>query len=72
MDEFEPVEVYSLNDPETAEIIQNALRSEGIPCEIEGEHQAGLSGILNMRLMVRARDEDRARALIKSHMPEER
>ncbi len=63
----EPVTVYVLNDPYQAEIIQTALRGEGIPCELDGERQAGLSGVLEIGVMVRAQDADRARRLIRRH-----
>lgn len=62
-----PVTVYVLNDPYQAEIIQAALQGEGIPCELDGERQAGLSGILEIGVLVRAQDADRARRLIRRH-----
>jgi hypothetical protein len=63
----DPVTVYTLNDPCQAEIIKAALRSEGISCELDGERQAGLSDILEIGVLVRARDADRARKLIRRH-----
>ena len=67
MDPNELELVYTLNDSNKAEIIKNALEAEGIKCEIENEHQAGLTGIFEVALFVRVADADRARKLIGSH-----
>jgi DNA-binding GntR family transcriptional regulator len=67
MEADDPVTVYTLNDPCQAEIIKGALRHEGISCELDGERQAGLSDILEIGVLVRARDADRARKLIRRH-----
>ena len=66
-DRGEIVTVYTLKDPFKAEIIMNALRGEGIPCELDGEGQAGLSEILDIGILVRAQDADLARGLIEQH-----
>jgi hypothetical protein len=63
----EPVTVYTLNDPYEAEVVRTALRSQGIPCELDGTHQAGLSEVLEIGVLVRARDADRARKFIRRH-----
>ena len=63
----ELVTVYTLKDPYKAEIIKNALRGEGILCELDGEGQAGLSDVLDIGVLVRARDADLARGLIEQH-----
>ena len=71
----EPVVVFSTPQVAEAEILKNMLESEGVQCQLEGEHQAGLTGILEIRGMVRAWDEDKARMLLSkrhshnSHMP---
>jgi hypothetical protein len=67
MEVNDPVTVYTLNDPYQAEIIRAALRGEGICCELDGEHQAGLSDILEIGVLVRARDADRASRIIRRH-----
>ena len=67
MEADDPVTVYTLNDPYQAEVIKEALRGEGILCELDGEHQAGLSEILNIGVLVRTRDADRARKIIQRH-----
>lgn len=71
----EPVIAFSTNQFAEAEILKNMLESEGIQCQLEGEHQAGFTGILEIRGMVRAWDEDKARMLLEkrhshnSHTP---
>ncbi len=64
------VDVYSTNDNNMAEIICGALQAEGIPCQIGGEGQAGLVGIdaLEIKLIVRQEDHDRALAFIQDHL----
>ncbi len=70
LDDDELVEVYRTGDPNTAEIIRNALADEGIASQPEGENQAGLAGISSMavKIFVRAEDHDRARAFIEEHL----
>jgi hypothetical protein len=63
----EPVTVYTLNDPYEAEVVKTALRSQGVHCELDGAHQAGLSEVLEIGVLVRARDADRARKIIRRH-----
>jgi hypothetical protein len=69
MDANELMSVYSTNDPNYAEILRGALHAEGIKCEIEGEHQAGLTGLnmMEIKLLVSAKDFDRARSFIEQH-----
>jgi hypothetical protein len=67
MDSEELVSVYTLNDPGKAEIIKNALVAEGIRCELGGEHQAGLTGLFEIDVLVREVDVDRALKFIESH-----
>ena len=66
-DESDLVTAYTPKDPYKAEIIKNALHGAGIPCELDGEGQAGLSKILDIEVLVRAQDADRARGLIEQH-----
>jgi hypothetical protein len=63
----ELVTAYTLKDPYKAEIIKNALCAEGILCELDGEGQAGLTEVLDIGILVRAQDVDRARKLIEQH-----
>jgi hypothetical protein len=69
----EPVEVYSTNNPNEAEIIRAALAGEGIPSQVTGENQAGLAGLdmLPITIVVRASDYDRAREFIEEHQRNE-
>lgn len=63
------VEVFSTDDANEAEILRGALQSEGIKCEISGKSQAGLTGvgIMEIKLLVREADLDRARAYLEQH-----
>jgi hypothetical protein len=63
------VEFYSTNDINEARILRNALEDEGIRCKIDGEHQAGFTGMdgIAIRLMVLEADVERARAFVEEH-----
>ena len=67
MDPNELVTVYTVTNPVQGEIIKNALEDEQIQCALEGEAQAGLTGVLEIRVMVRAADAERAAELIREH-----
>lgn len=67
MDANEPVEVYTTNHLAEAEVLKNALDSEGIACELDGENQGGFSGVFDVRILVRAWDEERARKVLAAH-----
>ena len=62
MDEL--ITVFTTRDLMEAEMIRMALNEEGIRCEIENEHQAGLTGILEMKVNVLDRDAERAKETI--------
>jgi putative signal transducing protein len=70
VDADEPIEVYSTNNANEAELIRSAIAAEGIPCQVTGENQAGLAGITAwpISIMVRTSDYDRARAFIEDHL----
>ena len=67
IDSTELMEVFSTDNATEAEIACAALRSVGIKCEVVGERQAGLTGIgiMEIKLLVRAQDSDRAHAFLK-------
>lgn len=67
MDAHEFVTVYSVTDVNQAELIKAELQTECITCRLSGENQAGLSGILEIEIMVQAVDADAARRFIKRH-----
>jgi hypothetical protein len=67
MDDLDLVTVYTIKNAANAEIIKNALEAEGIPCRLDNESQAGLTGIFDIAVLVRAADEARARDLILAH-----
>lgn len=62
-------EVYTTANPIEAEIIKGALHDEGIKCAIDGEGQAEMPGvgIMEIKILVRAVDFDRASAFIEEH-----
>ncbi|WP_437226798.1 DUF2007 domain-containing protein [Planctomicrobium sp. SH661] len=63
----ELIPIYQTTDVGRAEIIKAALEEQGIHCAIENAHQAGLSGVLECRLHVLAKDEAFAREFISQH-----
>jgi len=67
----ELVVIHTFSDPNTAEIVANALRDENIFCDVDGEHQAGFTGTgaLAVRLLVRAADRKRAEKVLEGHEP---
>ncbi|MCA9114799.1 MAG: DUF2007 domain-containing protein [Planctomycetaceae bacterium] len=67
MSEVRLIPVYSSTDVGRCEVIRATLEAEGIPCEIENEHQAGMTGVFEVRLFVRDVDEAAARAFITEH-----
>ncbi len=67
MNSDEVVTVYTINDPNEAEVVKLLLRDHNIECELDGEHQAGFSGIFEIGVLVRAKDADEAREVIRVH-----
>lgn len=65
-DPHELVKVSTVTEPTLAELLRAELASEGIRCEISGENQAGLAGVLSIQLLVQAIDADRARRILES------
>jgi len=66
-DPHELVTVYTVKEPTLAELLKRELAMEGIRCEVSGENQAGLAGVLNIDLLVQAVDVDRARKFLAQH-----
>jgi len=60
------VPVFVTTDLAQAEIAKNKLIAEGIQCELERQTQGGFAGIVNIRVLVRAEDFDRARTAIET------
>jgi hypothetical protein len=61
MDDDDLTSVYTVKNPTEAEIVRNALQSIGIACQIGGETQAGLAGVLEIDVLVHASDVPAAR-----------
>ena len=55
------VSVFTVTSPAEAEIVRSSLESVGIACQIGGETQAGLAGILEIDVLTHADDADKAR-----------
>ena len=70
-DPHELVTVYTVNEPTLAELLRAELEAEGIRCEVGGENQAGLAGILKVDLLVQAMDVPRARQILE-HVEQKR
>lgn len=64
-DHEEPVSIYTVNNATEADIIRNALKAEGIACEIGGETQAGLAGVLEIDILVPADEAGRAKKVLR-------
>ena len=67
MSEDPLVTIYKTRNIAKAEIIRAALEGEGIRCEIENEHQAGLTGVTNVRLFVPESLAEKAAEFIAAH-----
>ena len=63
------IPIYQTTDVGRAEILRAALDGEGIEAFIDNEHQAGLSGVLQCRVLVRASDEAAAQQFVDEHEP---
>jgi hypothetical protein len=61
------VVVYTTTNLAEAEILKNVLEGEGIRCDLDGENQGGFAGVVDVRILVRAWDEERARQVLASH-----
>ena len=66
-DAQEPVPVLTTTDTNEAEVLRAMLEAEGIPAQVEGEHQGGFTGVLTSRVLVRAQDAQRAREFLAQH-----
>ena len=61
------ISVYATKNPGEAEVVRMALEENGILAAIQGGVQAGLTGALDIDVMVRAEDIVRAREFIAEH-----
>ncbi|MEK6248000.1 MAG: DUF2007 domain-containing protein [Planctomycetales bacterium] len=60
----------TVTDPNIAEIIKIALADEGVESVIEGEHQAGMTGIFPVRILVPKHQIEQAREIRDRHAAE--
>ena len=61
--------VCSLTDAVEAELVKNTLVDHHIDCQIAGEHQAGFTGTLEIDILVREADVDKAKEFLRIHHP---
>ena len=61
------VTVYQSTDVVEAELIRNLLVDHEVPAEVDGEHQAGFTGVLKVGILVRQEDAQRAAEIIQEH-----
>ena len=62
-------QLVGIYDAVEAELVRNTLKDHGISCAIEGEHQAGFTGTLQIGILVKEADLDEARRVLKVHHP---
>lgn len=65
MESEDLVTVCTVTNPTEAEIIRSALQANGIACQIGGESQAGLAGVLGIDILTHLDDADAARNHLK-------
>jgi len=61
------VAVFATTNFTEAEILRNLIREQGMPCELDNQHQGGLSGILEIKGLVITSHEVRAKLLLAKH-----
>ena len=71
-DKEDLVSVYTVNSAPEAEIVRASLESVGIPCQIGGESQAGLAGVLEIDILTHVSDVEKARKHLKLLRKEKR
>ncbi len=59
------VTVAVVTNPLEAQMAVNTLKAEGIACTLEGLGQAGVTGNVEVRVLVHVWDGDRARRVLK-------
>ncbi|HUS39766.1 MAG TPA: DUF2007 domain-containing protein [Pirellulales bacterium] len=68
MSETDPIDLVHCTTVQTAmeaEVARIALEAEGIACDIQGESQAGLTGVLPIKIYVRSEDLERALEVVE-------
>ena len=65
MDSQDLVTVYTVQSAAEAEIVCNALKSVGIHAVVGGETQAGFAGVLEIDVLTKVEDVDKARKYLR-------
>jgi hypothetical protein len=64
-----PVRVFAGGTAQMeAELARNILRSQGIPCVLQGENSAELLPVLDIPLLVREEDAERATRVLEGYL----
>ncbi|MCA9198425.1 MAG: DUF2007 domain-containing protein [Planctomycetales bacterium] len=73
MSEKKMVKIYSLSDANKAELLKNLLLDHGIECHLDGEHQAGFTGMtpFEIGVLVSSDNEQEARDIMHQHHADE-
>ena len=61
------ITIYTVNDSVQAELIKNMLADHEIEAEVGGEHQAGLTGALEIQIIVKECNAKAGLEFIKIH-----
>ncbi len=64
VDGDEVVVAYTTNDMYDAEIVRCVLQAEGIACRLDSKSQGGFTDLVETKVLIHARDADRAEATI--------
>jgi hypothetical protein len=59
--------VYTTSSLAKAEILRNVIEADGIKCELDSENQGSFSGIVDVRVLVHAWNEERALKALAAH-----
>lgn len=65
--DLRPVLLETLDNPALAELVRIELEQAGIRCQLEGLHQAGLAGVLPIRVFVPQAQLEDARRILARH-----
>ena len=58
------VSVFRSRESWQAEIVRDVLVDHGVDCQISGGFQAGLTGVLEVQILVRASDREQAEQIL--------
>ena len=71
-EENELVKLMTVQTAAEAEVVRLALHADRIDCQIDGELQAGLAGVLPIKIYVKSADLDQAKTIVDFHPDDDR